>query len=126
MSGSSLALLPDNVKELNKLANDLYRKFELNEEEVDMLKKIIMICNVLYNRTDVEVLPIEDGFYDLLLEKYKVYDQHFQVGSAIVNIQNDIENAGPDAEYRPVIAAIKFFDVEAKDELHQQIYDDLR
>ena len=69
MSGSSLALLSENVALLNKFANDLYVKDKLDEVEVDTLKKIIMICNVLYNRTDVDILPIEDGFYDLLLEK---------------------------------------------------------
>ena len=127
MSGSSLALLSDNVALLNKVANDLYVKDKLNEVEVDTLKKIIMICNVLYNRTDVDILPIEDGFYDLLLEKYKMYDQHFQVGSAVVDIQNDISNAGPDAKYRPVTPAIDFFEPdEPKDEIHQQIYDDLK
>ena len=56
------------------------------------MDKIIMICNVLYNRTDMTVLPIDDGFYDLLLEKYKIYDSNFQVGSAVVEFRNFIEN----------------------------------
>jgi hypothetical protein len=93
MLGNPSVINVDNIQMINTIALNLYNKqSELNSDEVETLKKIIMICNVLYNRTDMTVLPIEDGFYDLLLEKYKVYDSNFQVGSAIVDFKNFIEN----------------------------------
>ena len=49
------------------------------------LKYLILICNVLYNRTSMDVLPVEDGLYDILLERYKEIDPQFQVGSYVVN-----------------------------------------
>lgn len=94
--GNPSVINSENTNILNQIALDLYNKPELNQDEIEDLKNIIMSCNILYNMTDMEVLPISDGFYDLLLEKYKKYDKNFQVGSAIVEFQslleNDIEN----------------------------------
>lgn len=72
---------------LNDLAMLLYNKQELTQEEIQDLKDLIIICNITYNDTDKELLPIEDGVYDLLLEKYKLYDPHFQVGAEIINFK---------------------------------------
>ena len=92
MHGNASVITADNIGMINAEALKLYEIPQLNAEEIDELKKIVMICNVLYNRTDMTIQPVEDGFYDLLLEKYKTYDSHFQVGSAIVDFQNFIEN----------------------------------
>lgn len=124
MAGRSDILYSDNVKVLNQIANDLYEVPNLDEVQQDTLRKIVMICNVLYNRTDITVLPIEDGFYDLLLEKYKTYDSNFQVGSAIVDIQSHLENHDV-GEYKPAIPAITFYEDVEKDELHQNIFNEL-
>ena len=124
MAGQSIVMLPDNTKILNDIANNLYQKHNLDESEIDQLKKIIMICNVLYNRTDITVLPIEDGFYDLLLELYKTYDEHFQVGSAVVDIQNIIEN-DIDSPIKAVKPAISFLPEHERDEIHQDVYEQL-
>ena len=88
MVGNGSVITTDNIKVMNEQALEIYNIPSLSNQEVDCLKKIIMICNVLYNRTDLTVLPIEDGFYDLLLEKYKTYDQNFQVGSEVVELRN--------------------------------------
>ena len=56
----------------------------LNAEDIEVLDILLRICNIMYNRTDLEVLPIEDGVYDLLLERYKTYDSSYQVGSESV------------------------------------------
>ena len=71
MVGNASVINSENIKMLNDRALALYNIPELNSSEIEELKQLIMICNVLYNRTDMTVLPIEDGFYDLLLEKYK-------------------------------------------------------
>lgn len=72
---------------LNDVAMTLYNKPQLSAEDIDDLKGIITICNITYNDTDKELLPIEDGFYDLLLEKYKTYDPNFQVGAEVINFK---------------------------------------
>lgn len=124
MVGDASIITTENIRLINEKALSLYNISELNADQIDELKKIIMICNVLYNRTDMTVLPVEDGFYDLLLEKYKIYDENFQVGSAIVDFrnfkENDIENPTKIAEC-PII-----FDKEIKrDEIHQSVYNDI-
>ena len=93
MKGDASVLTSENINNLNQEALNIYNLQDpISSTEVETLKKIIMICNVLYNRTDMTVLPIEDGFYDLLLEKYKKYDSNFQVGSAVVDFRNFLEN----------------------------------
>ena len=77
--GNASLITVSNIGKLNQRALELYEKEELTKEEIEDLKYIIMSCNILYNRTDMNILPVEDGFYDLLLEKYKKYDAHFQV-----------------------------------------------
>ena len=59
--------------------------YELSEEEIQTFDSLIRICNILYNMTDLEVLPIEDGVYDILLEYYKKFNPNFQVGSEVIN-----------------------------------------
>lgn len=45
----------------------------LNNMELDCIRCILEISNILYNNTDVTILPLDDGVYDLLLELYKKY-----------------------------------------------------
>ncbi len=124
MVGDASVITSENIKLINEEALELYSIPELDAGQTDTLKKIIMICNVLYNRTDMTVLPVEDGFYDLLLEKYKTYDEHFQVGSAVVDFrnfrENDIQNPTKVAEC-PIIFAKEI----ERDEIHQSVHDDI-
>ena len=82
------------LKCLNELASYIYNIDNniITSDDIEKLKYIIMSCNILYNRTDMTVLPIEDGFYDLLLEKYKVFDPNFQVGSSVIQFRNFKDN----------------------------------
>ena len=120
--GNGSVITDENRIMINDLAISLYNKPELNSSEIEQLKYIIMSCNILYNRTDMTVLPIEDGFYDLLLEKYKVYDQNFQVGSAVVEMRNFAEN---DLDYSQKVATspIRFIEPIERDEVHQEMWD---
>ena len=79
---------------LNDLAMLLYNKQELTQDEIQDLKDLIIICNITYNDTDRELLPIEDGVYDLLLEKYKQYNPNFQVGAEVIQFKPS-ENSNP-------------------------------
>ncbi|MCM1215968.1 MAG: hypothetical protein NC548_15785 [Lachnospiraceae bacterium] len=89
--GDPTVITDINIRALNAIAMRLYNESQLNEDDIECLKYLLLICNLLYNRTDLEVLPIEDGVYDLLLEKYKVYDKEFQVGSAVVEFKSMIQ-----------------------------------
>lgn len=99
---------------LNDLSLTLYNKPELTPENVEELKTILIICNITYNDTDKELLPIEDGVYDLLLEKYKNYDPHFQVGAEVINFEAS-KSEHKMAVEKPMKDAIIFMD-DVKDE----------
>lgn len=75
---------------LLNLDDQSYQDYPVQKEK---LRYLLYICNVLYNRSDMDVLPVEDGVYDLLLEIYKRYDPNFQVGSAVVNLSNSLQHA---------------------------------
>ena len=103
---------------------DIYNKSELNSDEIETLKYLIMSCNILYNRTDMIILPIEDGFYDLLFEKYKTYDANFQVGSAIVDFKESFVNNQADP-VKKVIQPISFIQQPERNEIREKIYNEL-
>lgn len=124
MLGNPSVVTSENIKSMNDTAMELYNTPKLDPKQVECLKKILMICNVLYNRTDMTVLPIEDGFYDLLLEKYKTYDEHFQVGSAIVEFRNFIEN-DLDNPRKIAESPVSFIEPLKKDTTHQFIFDNI-
>ena len=60
----------------------------------DYMNKIIMISNILYNNTSRDILPLEDGVYDLLLVRYMQVDPSYQIGAPVINfIDNPISMA---------------------------------
>ena len=122
--GNGSVINDSNIKELNKIGLDLYNKPELNSDEVYTLKYLIMSCNILYNRTDMIILPIEDGFYDLLFEKYKTYDPNFQVGSAVVEFKESLATNQMQSN-RPAIQAISFIEQPKRNETREKIHKEL-
>lgn len=52
-----------------------------SQEDIVKMGMIVLICNILYNNTSIDLLPLEDGVYDLLLELYKKYNPDYQVGA---------------------------------------------
>ena len=83
----------ENIVYVNNCANELLKGNCIeNEEYVTSLGHLLRICNILYNRTDIEVLPVEDGVYDILLEQYKKFNPSFQVGSDVVNFNTSKSN----------------------------------
>ena len=57
---------------INNIALEILEYYRLNEEQLDILKHILIISDILYNNTDRTLLPLEDGIYDALVEKYKM------------------------------------------------------
>lgn len=78
-------LTADVIEKINKRAIELYNLNNLNPVEIQDLDLILRISNALYNNTSYEVLVLEDGIYDILLEKYKEINPSFQVGGALIN-----------------------------------------
>jgi len=121
LKGNGSVIIDNNIYMLNNSAIELYGKPELSENEVQRLKAIIMACNILYNRTDMTIQVIEDGFYDILLEKYKKYDPNFQVGSAIV----DFKNLQKNEIHQELEVPMRMIVPVERDEIHQKICDDI-
>ena len=84
----SLSEAKKYIQDLNKHAIELYNIKKLSTYQIKDLELLIRICNILYNQTDMDPLPIDDGLYDLLLEKYKTYDPNFQVGSEVIQFES--------------------------------------
>lgn len=81
LNGDISVLTTDKVIELNSMAYSLLNKDNHTKEEIQDMQDILHISNILYNNTDINILPLEDGIYDLLLELYKNYNNNYQVGA---------------------------------------------
>lgn len=116
----------ENIKFINDIAIKLYQTdmIKFAPSDIEGLKNIILICNLLYNRTNMRVLPIEDGFYDLLLELYKKFDHNFQVGSYLVEFE-EIDDGTVETKQKEIICPIEFFEPKQRNELQQSIYDEI-
>lgn len=102
------------------------KDFKQGSIEASELKDLILIANVLYNRSDVQVLPIEDQVYDRLMEIYKKLDPNFQVGSYIVQYQSAVEEAFNSGVRQRTVNPFEFLPKqEKKDEVRQYYADQL-
>ena len=84
------SLTSENIELINKLALDFLNKQEIECKlpgNLEVARKILNISNILYNNTDRSLLPLEDGVYDLLLEKYKLFDSSYQVGAEPIHFE---------------------------------------
>ena len=81
--------IDDNTK-INMSATALIflKEKHTNADMLEQIKDILNISNMLYNNTDIDILPLEDGVYDLVLEKYKNYNPNYQVGAEPIDIKN--------------------------------------
>ena len=88
-----------------KEALRLLEKKELDEYDVACMNLLIQISQILYNNTDRELLVLEDGVYDLLLEKDKEYNSKVQVGAPPIHFDpsaNIIVN-NVSEKYKPMV-----------------------
>lgn len=58
---------------MNDMTNDLINNKEWQTEDFENAYAILYISNILYNNTNREILPLEDGIYDLLNTKYNKF-----------------------------------------------------
>lgn len=122
--GNASVITSENIQKINNVALELYNNQNMDSKDIEELKYLIMVCNILYNRTDMTVLPIEDGFYDLLLEKYKEFDPNFQVGSVVVQLRNFIETDLENPR-RVAVSPIIFREPRVLNEVQQEMYDSI-
>lgn len=62
-----------------------------NRQYLEFIDLVLKISNILYNNTDVDILLLEDGIYDLLIEEFRRLTGTIPVGAPpirIVNIMN--------------------------------------
>lgn len=77
-------------EELNNEAIRILECPELSKDDIIELKMILDIGNLTYNNSDRDLLPIEDGIYDMLIEKYRKYNNDiYPVGATPIEFNND-------------------------------------
>lgn len=64
------------------VANTLINTDVWSIDQQEIADHLLRISNIMYNDTTDEILPLDDGLYDRLLEKYKKYNPNYQVGAA--------------------------------------------
>lgn len=93
LDGDLACLNLDNTVAINNEAMRLLDKAVLDEYDKMCINLIISISQIIYNNTDRSVLFLDDGVYDLLLEKCKEFNKNFQVGSPIVRFNQNGESS---------------------------------
>lgn len=80
-TGTLRSITEENIKLINDTTINALQQSDPSMDQIEAMRLIIVISNILYNNTDRSILPLEDGVYDILLEKYKNYDSNYQVGA---------------------------------------------
>lgn len=86
--GDASCLTSEIIYNINNIVLSLLNKEPLDGLEQEIVQDILHISNILYNNTDKSILVLEDGIYDLLLQKYKRYDSNYQVGAEPIVFKN--------------------------------------
>ena len=92
---------------------------EFTDNQKQDLEYLIMICNILYNRTDMQILPVEDGVYDMCMELYKKINPNFQVGSKVVQFQDRVDKELKAEGIDKPINPLYFIEAPPKDEIRE-------
>ena len=121
MSGNLIELNPDNITKVSNEAVRIIQKSVLEEYDQLNASMIISISQIVYNNTDKSVLFLDDGIYDLLLEKYRNYNENFQVGAPVVYFDQD----GEAVKKPEIIKPIVFLDNPEEFRQNSLYYEDL-
>ena len=96
-------LIPENIIAVSQRAVELINKPELDFYDIMDAGMIIYISQIVYNNTDRSILFLDDGVYDLLLEKYKNYDPNYQVGAPSIHFNQNGEAVVENEIIEPMI-----------------------
>ena len=95
VNAGNLSLAFDYREHLNSRILELLNIENLNEDEVEELKEAIIIGNATFENSDAFLTPIENGIWDMMVEKYRRYtpDDSYPVGfhsTEIVESPNEL------------------------------------
>ena len=109
ISGDISFLNINTIIDINNYTSKLLQSKNISINELDDMHMILLMSNILYNNTDRDLLILEDGIYDLLLEQYKTYrpDDNSLVGAIPVSFDNYTNQIKELKEqiYEPIIFA---------------------
>lgn len=118
---ASLISMNDHKQDLSNECLRLINSNNHTQEDINKLDVLIRIGNITYNNLDTDLLPIEDGVYDLLLETYRKYNPNFQVGSIEVNF----ESQSLDSNNMELISPIRYMGNEEKDKIDNLLFKEI-
>lgn len=105
-------------EKLNNEAIQILESSDLSNEDLVELKMILDIANITYNNTDRDLLPIEDGVYDMLIEKYRKYNNDcYPVGAVPIDFNSDKKELLETKEPSPAFSYISEDDLKYIDEM---------
>lgn len=87
-NGSLKKITIENSAFINDLTMNILSTEKHSVDQIAQMGLIINISNILYNNTDREILPLEDGVYDILLSLYKKYNPMYQVGAEPITFES--------------------------------------
>ena len=109
-----------NDEELNTLAQAIMILMDhpmgWNTYELNIADLILRICNIYYNNTSMEVLPLSDGVYDQLLIAYRYYNPNYQVGAVPIQFDEkiNVEYAKSGNEKKRLYTVVSDSDMDSK------------
>ncbi len=111
-NGDLTCLTNEIIKMINNEAlRILATKDSHLQKDIIIMNLIILISNILYNNTDKDVLPLEDGVFDLLYEEYKKYNPDYQVGAPPIQFKSSNEYR-MEQQKKTVVPGIVYYDTE--------------
>jgi NAD-dependent DNA ligase len=87
MQGDITCITDEVVLEMNNVALNVMSKQDCTLEEQSGAETVLEICDILYNNTDMNKLPLDDGLYDLLVRWYENTTGNKRVGSKVVRFE---------------------------------------
>lgn len=120
ISGNLNVLNPSNIQKVSEEAIRILEKQDLDNYDQMNAGMIISMSQIVYNNTDRAILFLDDGIYDLLLEKYKKYNSNFQVGAPVVHFDQYGEESNQE-----IILPMEFLEDSDNFIKESLFYDDL-
>ena len=109
---------PEVIMIISKTTIELLDKDNWDEYDQSCAGQIISMSQIVYNNTDRSILFLDDGVYDLLLEKYREYNANFQVGAPVINCDSSTQFSEDIS--RPLMIFIENYDEFEKNSLFYQ------
>lgn len=113
-----------SVIELTKICDYLLALPDGNMSQFDelLMTHIIDICNIVYNNTDRDILPVEDGVYDLLMVKYTNNVKNYHIGAEPIVFKNKTVSDNDISNQRPLMTLLT---PEQEDTITNMFYPDI-